>query len=63
VLDPSVSASYLRSWATDAVTAVTAGLSSAEKVQSAGELIRESGVTTVSGVLLGADKTDESLGL
>jgi capsular polysaccharide biosynthesis protein len=63
VLDPSVSANYLRSWAPDAVTVVTAGLSSAEKVQSAGELIRESGVTAVSGLLLGADKSDESLGL
>jgi capsular polysaccharide biosynthesis protein len=63
VLDPSVSAGYLRSWAADAVTVVTAGLSSAEKVQSAGDLIRESGVTAVSGVLLGTDKSDESLGL
>lgn len=62
-LDPAVSADYLKSWATDAVVVVTAGVSTEEKVQAAGDLIRSGGIRTVSGVLLGADKSDESLGL
>jgi capsular polysaccharide biosynthesis protein len=62
-VDPAMSADYLSSWATDAVAVVTAGLSTEEKIQSVGELIRGGGIKTVSGVLLGADKSDESLGL
>jgi capsular polysaccharide biosynthesis protein len=63
-LDPAVAADYLGTWAADTVAVVTAGLSTAEKVQSAGEIIRgDSGIRTVTGVLLGADRSDESLGL
>lgn len=63
-LDPAVAADYLGSWATDTVAVVTAGLSTAEKVQSVGEIIRgDGGIRTVTGVLLGADRNDESLGL
>jgi hypothetical protein len=42
---------------------VTAGESSAEKVYSVGEMIRRSGTRLDSVVLIGADKTDESLGV
>jgi capsular polysaccharide biosynthesis protein len=62
-VDPATGADYLGSWATDTVAVVTAGLSTTEKVQSVGELIRGGGIATVSGVLLGADRSDESLGL
>jgi capsular polysaccharide biosynthesis protein len=62
--DPAVAAHYLGSWAADTVAVVTAALSTTEKVQSVGEIIRsDSGIRTVSGVLLGADRSDESLGL
>jgi capsular polysaccharide biosynthesis protein len=61
-LDPSVGGEHLRTWATDAVVMVTAGRSSGTKIYAAGEMIRLSGVYLASAVLVGADKTDESLG-
>jgi hypothetical protein len=42
---------------------VTAGRSSWTRIQAAGEMIRLSGARLVSGVLVGADKNDESLGM
>ena len=42
---------------------VTAGESTAEKVLSVGEMIRLAGTRLDSAVLIGADKTDESLGV
>jgi capsular polysaccharide biosynthesis protein len=62
-LDPSLDAEYLASWAADAVVIVTAGRSSWTKVHAVGEMIRLVGVRLVSAVLVGADKTDESLGV
>jgi capsular polysaccharide biosynthesis protein len=62
-LDPAFGADHLGTWATNAVVVVTAGESSAEKVYSVGEMIRRSGTRLDSAVLIGADKTDESLGV
>ena len=62
-LDPARGADCLGTWATNAVAVVTAGLSTDEKVRSIGEMIRGAGVRAMSGVLLGADTQDESLGL
>ena len=62
-LDPSFGADHLGTWATNVVVVVTAGESSAEKVYSVGEMIRRSGTRLDSVVLIGADKTDESLGV
>jgi capsular polysaccharide biosynthesis protein len=62
VLDPSVGGEYLASWARGAVVMVTAGLSSAERIRAVSEMIRLSGTSLISGILIGADKTDESLG-
>ena len=56
-------AEYLATWASDAVVAVTAGQSSATRIHSVGELIRRSGTQLVSAVLVGADKSDETLGM
>lgn len=61
-LDPSLDGEHLATWATDAVAVVTAGRSSWTKVHGAAELIRLSGTRLVSAVLVGADKTDETLG-
>lgn len=61
-LDPSVGGDHLSTWATDAVAVVTAGRSSWAKIEGVGEMIRLSGARLVSAVLVGADKTDESLG-
>jgi len=62
-LDPSVGGDYLAGWADGAVAVVTAGESSAERIHAVGEMIRLSGTELVSAVLVGADKTDESLGV
>jgi hypothetical protein len=42
---------------------VTAGRSSWTKIHAAGEMVRLAGTRLVSAVLVGADKTDESLGV
>ena len=62
-LDPSVGGDHLATWASDAVVVITAGRSSWEKIQAVGEMIRLAGTRLISAVLVGADKTDESLGV
>jgi hypothetical protein len=42
---------------------VSAGQSSAAKIHAVGEMIRLAGIRLDSVVLIGADKSDESLGL
>lgn len=62
-LDPAFGGDYLGTWATNAVAVVTAGQSSAEKVQAVAEMIRLAGTRLDSVILIGADKSDESLGI
>jgi capsular polysaccharide biosynthesis protein len=62
-LDPSLGSENLATWATDVVALVTAGKSSATRLHGVGEMIRLAGVPLASVVLVGADKTDESLGV
>ncbi|MGB6456293.1 MAG: hypothetical protein WBH47_17620 [Streptosporangiaceae bacterium] len=62
-LDPAVGGEHLASWTTAAVVMLTAGRSSAERVHSAGEMIRLAGIAQISAILLAADKTDQSLGV
>jgi hypothetical protein len=62
-LDPSFGVEHLRTWADDAVVIVTAGRSSWTRINAVGELIRLSGARLLSGVLVGADRSDESLGV
>jgi hypothetical protein len=62
-LNPMLGAEYLGTWATDVVVTVTAGQSSWMRVQGVGEMIRLAGIRLVSAVLIGADKTDQSLGV
>jgi hypothetical protein len=61
-LDPSLGGEHLSTWATGAVVMVTAGQSSWAKIHGVGEMVRLAGTTLMSGVLIGADKADESLG-
>jgi capsular polysaccharide biosynthesis protein len=61
-LDPSLGATHLAGWAGDAIVVVTAGESSAALIHAVGEMIRLAGMNLISAVLVGADKTDESLG-
>jgi capsular polysaccharide biosynthesis protein len=62
-LDPSLGGEHLATWATDAIVVMTAGRSSWTKIHAVGELLRLSGTRLVSAVLVGADRTDESLGV
>jgi len=62
-LDPSFGGEHLVTWATDAVVVLTAGRSSWTRIHSVGEMIRLAGTRLVSAVLVGVDKTDESLGV
>ena len=61
-LDPALGADHLTTWASAAVVTVTAGEASAVKIRAAGDMIRISGVYLASGILIGADKNDESFG-
>lgn len=62
-LNPSVGGDHLATWAADAVVVVTAGRSSWTKIHAVSEMIRLAGTSLVCAVLVGADKTDESLGV
>ena len=62
-LDPALGGDYLATWAANAVVVVSAGQSSAERIHGVGEMIRLAGTRLDSVVLIGADKSDESLGL
>lgn len=62
-IDLGLGAEHLGSWATDAVVVMTAGKPSAAKIRTIAELIRFSGTTLASGVIVGADKLDDSLGV
>jgi capsular polysaccharide biosynthesis protein len=63
VLDPALGGDYLATWASDVVVTVTAGRSSATRIQAVGDMVKLAGADPVSGILIGADKGDESLGL
>jgi capsular polysaccharide biosynthesis protein len=61
-LDPSLGGEYLSGWAHGVVAIVTAGQSSAARIHAVGEMVRMAGTPLIAGVLIGADKSDESLG-
>lgn len=63
VADPAMSADYLRTWGTGSVALVTAGRNSASKIHATAEMIRLAGLRIVSAVLLGSDRTDDSVGI
>jgi capsular polysaccharide biosynthesis protein len=62
-VDPALGSEYIPGWTMSVVAMVTAGESSAQRVFSAGEMLRLSGVPSISAVLVNADKGDESLGV
>jgi capsular polysaccharide biosynthesis protein len=61
-LDPAMGGEHLSTWAESTVAVFTAGRTRAARAQAVGEMLRQSGVRTSSGIVVGADKTDESLG-
>jgi capsular polysaccharide biosynthesis protein len=62
-LDPSLGGDHLATWAADAVVVITAGRSSWTKIHAVGEMVRLAGTRLASAVLVGADNTDDSLGV
>ena len=62
VADPAMSADYLRTWGSGSVVLVTAGESSASQLHATADMIRLAGLRIMSAVVLGADKTDDSMG-
>jgi capsular polysaccharide biosynthesis protein len=62
-LDPAIGGEHLSEWASSVVVFVTAGRSSGERIKAVGEMIRLAGMPLVSAILIGADKTDETLGM
>ena len=62
-LDPAQGGDYLATWATEAVALVTAGKSTAVRINAVGEMVRLSGARLDSVVVTAADRNDESLGL
>ena len=62
-LDPALGGENLTTWATSAVVLVAVGQSSWARIHAVGEMIRLAGVSLTSAVLVGADKTDDSLGV
>jgi capsular polysaccharide biosynthesis protein len=61
-LDPSLGGELLAGWTHSAVAMVTGGQSSATRIHAVGEMLWLAGITLISGVLIGADKSDQSLG-
>jgi capsular polysaccharide biosynthesis protein len=61
-LDPAVGGEYLSTWASETVAVFTAGRTRAARAYAVGEMLRLSGIQAISGLVVGADKTDESLG-
>ncbi len=61
-LEPAFGGDHLGTWTANAVAIVTAGESSVEKIYSVGEMLRLAGTRLDSVVMIGSDKTDETLG-
>lgn len=62
-VDPAIGAEHLTSWSDAVVLLVASGRSSAERLRSTAELIRSAGLRLPFAMMVGADHTDESLGL
>jgi capsular polysaccharide biosynthesis protein len=62
-IDPGLDVENLTSWVDSVVPLVTAGRSSAELLGTIGELVRAVGLELPFAMMVGADRTDESLGL
>jgi capsular polysaccharide biosynthesis protein len=62
-LDPAQGSEHLATWAADVVAFVTAGRSSWTKIHAAAELVRLAHLRLSSAVLVGADSSDDSIGV
>lgn len=62
-VNPEVGAEHVKSWADEVIVLVAAGRSSAERLRTAGELVRAAGLRLLFAMMVGTDRTDESHGL
>ena len=62
-IDPALGVDHLTSWSDRVVLLVTTGRSTAERLRTIAELIRSAGLHLQFAMLVGADTTDESVGL
>lgn len=62
-LPPALGGDHLRTWAADASMVVTAGRSTATKIHSVAEMVRTADLSLDPVIVLGSDKTDETIGL
>jgi capsular polysaccharide biosynthesis protein len=62
-VDPGIEATHLASWVELVVPLVAAGRSTAELLETTGELVRAASLRLPFAMMVGADGTDESLGL
>jgi capsular polysaccharide biosynthesis protein len=62
-VEPAFGAGHLRHWATTATVTVSAGDSTAQRINAIAELLAVANVLITSAVLLNTDETDESVGL
>lgn len=62
-VEPAVGLDHVGTWADEAVFVVTAGRSSAERLHTVAGLARSAGLRLLFSVLVGSDRTDESLGV
>jgi capsular polysaccharide biosynthesis protein len=60
--DPQTGVEQLATWATDVAVVMTAGRSAPTTIRAIGEMVRAAGLHLACGVLIGADRSDESLG-
>jgi capsular polysaccharide biosynthesis protein len=61
-LDPMLGAEHIASWAGTTIAVVGAGESSSTRIHATAEMLRVAGPPLTAAVLVGADKTDESIG-
>jgi capsular polysaccharide biosynthesis protein len=61
--DPAYGADHIHAWARTAVVMLTAGKSSYTRIRTAGQLLRQAGITVKEAILVGADKDDDTTGL
>lgn len=61
-IDPAIGVDQLSTWAQEMILVVPAGMASAERLRTTGELVRAAGLKVAYAVLVGADRADQSLG-
>jgi len=62
-LDPALGGEHLATWAANAVAVITAGRSSWTRIHAVSQMAHFAGTRLDSAVVVGADETDESLGM